>query len=57
MSDAASESALVLVVEDDPAIANLVRTALESHGAQVSVAETAAGAIARSRALPPGHPA
>lgn len=53
MSDAASESALVLVVEDDPAIANLVRTALESHGAQVSVAETAAGAIARAAELSP----
>lgn len=53
MSDAPRESALVLVVEDDPAIANLVRTALESHGAQVAVAGTAQEAISCAAELSP----
>ena len=54
MSDASHGPALVLVVEDDPAIANLVRTALESHGARVAVAGTAAEAISRAAELSPG---
>ncbi len=54
MSDASHGPALVLVVEDDPAIANLVRTALESRGAQVAVAGTAAEAISRAAELSPG---
>lgn len=53
MSDASHGSALVLVVEDDPAIANLVRTALEARGAQVAVAQTASEAVSRAAELSP----
>ena len=53
MSDAPHGSALVLVVEDDPAIANLVRTALEARGTRVAVAQTASEAVSRAAELSP----
>ena len=53
MSDAPRESPLVLVVEDDPAIASLVCAALESRGLRHVVAGTAREAICAAAELSP----
>ncbi|WP_346695279.1 response regulator transcription factor [Thermophilibacter mediterraneus] len=53
MSEPAADAPLVLVVEDDPAIANLVGTALESRGLRHALAGTARRAIADAAELAP----
>lgn len=53
MSEPAADAPLVLVVEDDPAIANLVGTALESRGMRHALAGTARRAIADAAELAP----
>src|SRR5687768_4692646 len=46
------DSLLILVVEDEPAVANACAGALERAGATVSVARTAAEAVAVARVFP-----
>lgn len=53
MSEPAADAPLVLVIEDDPAIANLVGTALESRGLRHALAGTARRAIADAAELAP----
>ena len=53
MSEPAADAPLVLVVEDDPAIANLVGTALESRGLRHALAGTARRAVADAAELAP----
>ncbi|WP_273397661.1 response regulator [Thermophilibacter mediterraneus] len=53
MSEPATDAPLVLVIEDDPAIANLVGTALESRGLRHALAGTARRAIADAAELAP----
>ena len=51
MSEHGSHS--ILVVEDDPAVRNLISTALESRGYQYSTAETGKAAIAAAATTSP----
>ena len=53
MSDALPDAPLVLVVEDDPAIASLVCAALDSRGLRRRVCATAAEAVAAAAELAP----
>ncbi len=50
---ASLESATVLVVEDDPALARLLATALSTHGFDVVPARTLAGALQQCADAPP----